>query len=194
MAINPELVRELRQRFIDGATPSRLMAIIAERHNEVDRLPLLIKDYFREAFGIPLLRNVPPNTRPAPGASADHFSRDVLPEIVQRIDEWNVTDLASSWLNGLKTTSQQDHAERLQEARFEELDRVWETLDERERRFIVRKIAQKDQYWEIVKILAALAERLQEQVIEQQSQIESVRKAAARSNGDSRPINASGYE
>lgn len=193
MAINPELVRELRQRFLDGATPSRLMQIIAERHHEVDRLHLLIKDYFREAFGIPLLRNVPLNTPPAPGASAGHFSRDVLPEIVQRIDQWNVTDLASSWLNGLKTTSLQDHAERLKDLRFEELDRVWDTLNDRERQFIVRKIAQKDQSWEIVKILAALAERLQEQVIEQQRQLESVRKEAARSNGNSRPTNVSGY-
>jgi hypothetical protein len=56
--LDPELVNELRESFIDGATPSDLMHRIALRHEGDPSLHFIIRDYFCEAFGIPLLRNV----------------------------------------------------------------------------------------------------------------------------------------
>jgi hypothetical protein len=52
------MIDKLRQLFLDGATPSQLMHHIAQHHEEDGRLHFAIMDYFREAFGIPLLRHV----------------------------------------------------------------------------------------------------------------------------------------
>jgi hypothetical protein len=53
MSTRLEVVNELRSLFQDGATPSRLIRHIVERHAGERRYHQLIQDYFREAFGIP---------------------------------------------------------------------------------------------------------------------------------------------
>ncbi len=163
--MDEKLIDELRRMFLDGATPSQLMNQIASQHGDDPRLHFVIKDYFREAFGIQLLRNVNSDGDYAPHGRHAHFNRDIIPDIVERIEEWNQASLEGSWLGGNVIRSLSEHVEHLESARFDELDRVWATLNEREKLFIIRKIAMKDYYWEVVKLLASMAERLQEKVI-----------------------------
>ncbi len=158
--VNKQLVDELRQMFLDGATPSWLMHRIAQEHPQNPRIHFIIKDYFREAFCIPLLRDVVADEDYSPGRGYAHYIRDVIPVVLQRLDEWNSDNLQESWLNGISIRSFNEHTERLKSVHFEELDRVWETLTDKERLFIIRKVAHKDYFWEVMKGLAALAEQL----------------------------------
>jgi hypothetical protein len=164
--MNQRIVDELRRMFTEAATPSRLMHFLEQHFKNDPRLHFLIMDYFREAFGMPLVRNVLAGDDYSPSIRHAHYNRDVVPEIVQRIEAWNAANLEGSWLDGLSVSSLTDHTERLKVARFEELDRVWDTLSDSERLFIIRKVALKDYYWDVVKSLALLAERLQQQVVE----------------------------
>lgn len=165
------IIDQLRRMFIDGATPSELMQYIAQKHKDDSRLHFIITDYFREAFCIPLLRNVVSEEDYSPASRHAHYNRDVAPEIVERIDEWNHENLAGSWLDGLSVNSLAEHTQRLKEAHFEELDRVWHNLNDKERHFIIRKIAIKDYYWEVAKMLAAMAERLQQKVVDLEARL-----------------------
>ncbi len=160
------LADELRRRFIDGATPSELMHLIATHHKDDRCLHFIIGDYFREAFGIPLLRNVVPDKDYAPDLHHAHFNRDVVPEMVQRIGAWNDVNLDGSWLNGLSVHSVREHVVRLKDIRIEELERVWGDLNEKEKLFILRKIAFINYDWEVIKALSLLTERLQQKIVE----------------------------
>jgi hypothetical protein len=170
--IDPELVAELRESFIDGATPSELMHRIALSHDGDRLLHFRIGDYFREAFGIPLLRHVTSDENYSPALRHAHFNRDVVPEMIQRIGEWNTVDLAGSWLEDVTVRSVVDHLRRLETSRPEELERVWEKLSEKEKTFIRRKSARIDRAWEVSKSLARLAERLQQKVVELEARLE----------------------
>jgi len=164
--MDDKLVGELRRMFLDGATPSQLMNHIANQHGDGSRLHFTIKDYFREAFGIQLLRNVISGEDYSPNCHHAHFNRDVAPEMVQRIGDWNHATLEGSWLADIDIKSLSDHVERLNSAHFEELERVWANLNDKEKLFIIRKIATKDYYWEVMKLLASMAERLQQKVVD----------------------------
>src|SRR5687767_8709770 len=111
--LNQKLVDELRQMFLDGATPSQLMHHIAKQHKGDRRLHFVIKDYFAEAFGISLLRNVVSEEDYSPDRRHAHYNRDIVPEIVQRIGCWNTANLEGAWLDGLAVGSLKEHTERL---------------------------------------------------------------------------------
>ena len=96
--MNQNLVIELRQMFIDGATPTKLMQRIVEHHGQPKKLRFAIGDYFMEAFGIPLLRTVGPETDYAPDLAYALWNRDIIPEIISRIDEWNTESLEGTCL------------------------------------------------------------------------------------------------
>ncbi len=161
-----KIVTEIRRLFMDGATPSQLMERIAREHKDDPRLHAIIMEYFREAFGVPLVRNVVPGDDYSPSSRHAHYNPDILPEIVRRMSDWNVESLEESWLNGASVCLLAEHTERLKTAHFEELDRVWDTLDDKEKLFIIRKVALKDYYWDVVKLLAMMAERLQQKIVE----------------------------
>src|SRR5262249_51179422 len=76
-SMDTNLVKELQRMFIDGATPSQLMQQIAKHYKGDKRLHFVIMDYFREAFGIPLLRNVVSGEDYSPDARHAHYNRDV---------------------------------------------------------------------------------------------------------------------
>ena len=164
--IDPELVAELRGLFIDGATPSELMDRLALRHEGDRRLHLLIGEYFREALSIPLLRHVVSDEDYSPASRHAHYNRDVVPEMIQRIGDWNKTDLTGSWLENVSVRSLAEHERRYETLRPEELERVWDKLSAKEKAFITRKSARIDHSWEVAKSLAQLAERLQQKVVE----------------------------
>jgi hypothetical protein len=185
--LDKNLVHELRRMFIDGATPSQLMHHIEKQCQDDRRLHFVIKDYFREAFRIPLLRNVVSGEGYSPNSRHAHYNREVVPEMIQRIGEWNRTDLEGSWLEGVSVHSLSEHTERLQTARFEELDRVWDSLSDNEKLFIIRKIALKDYYWDVVKGLASLAERLQERIVALEERLKEEHPTPTCSEGEFAP-------
>lgn len=173
--LRAEIVKELRQMFVDGAAPSRLMAHIQLHHPDVDDVHFLIKEYFQEAFKLPLVRHVSKDDYAEPNLNYDHLSRDLVHEIVCRIDQWNTGSLEGSWLedfHGLSKSSLEEHEERLKAARFQELDRVWNDMTDEERVFIIRRIAHKDYLWYKVKTLSRLVEKLQQKIVELEGHVE----------------------
>ena len=164
--LNQSVVAQIRALFVDGATPSQLMRRIAAVHSEDPRLHLIIMDYFKEAFQVPLVRNVVSGEDYSPSLRHSHYNRDVIPEMIQRIHYWNSDSLDGTWLNELAVRSLAEHVTRLSDTRCQELDRVWDTLTNDERLFIVRKIAMKDYNWDVMKSLALLTERLQQKIVE----------------------------
>ena len=169
------LVSELRQMFIDGATPSRMMYHIATRHGQTEQVAHSIRECFREAFGIPLLRNVVSEEDYSPSSRHAHYNRDVVPEIIQRISDWNTVGLEGSWLQDLSVHSLSEHMESLKSARFEELTRIWHDLGDKEQHYIVQKAAIINHQWEMLKTLATMAERLQERVVELEERLKEQR-------------------
>jgi hypothetical protein len=188
--MNKKLVDELRRMFIDGATPSQLMNHIAQHHKGDARLHFVIKDYFREAFRVPLLRNVLSEECYYPNPRHAHFIRDVVPEMIERINDWNTTNLEGSWLNGLSVKSLSDHTERLKSTPFDGLTRVWGDLREEEKLSIVRKVALKDYYWDVVKSLAMMAERLQQKIVELEQRLNEKHPVTTGSRNASEPANS----
>lgn len=61
MNIRSEVVSELQILFKEGATPSRLIRHIVERHEGERMLHSLIQAYFLEAFEVPIVRGLSPN-------------------------------------------------------------------------------------------------------------------------------------
>lgn len=169
--IDPELVAELRESFIDGATPSELMHRIALRHEGDRCLHFILRDYFREAFGIPLLRNVVSDEDYSPAFRHAHYNRDVVPEMIQRMGDWNTTDLTGSWLENVSVGSLVDHVQRIKAYPPEELKRVWDELSEKEKAYVRRQSARINQSWDVAKSLALLAERLQQKVVELEARL-----------------------
>jgi len=58
MITRREVVNEICSLFKDGATPSRLIRHIAERHEGEKSLHSLIQAYFLQAFGVPIVRGI----------------------------------------------------------------------------------------------------------------------------------------
>ena len=153
-------------------TPSMLMCHIV-RSEKNDRIHFLLRDYFEEAFGIPLLRNVVFQDDYSPSLRHAHFNRDVVPEMIRRIGEWNTASLEGSWLQGLSVHSLSEHVERLKDARPDELPRIWDDLNDKEKISLLRKSATINQQWEAMKVLASMVERLQEQVVQLEARLTS---------------------
>lgn len=164
--MDEKIVNELRQMFLDGATPSQLMHHIATQLGHGPRMHFAIKDYLSAAFGIKFLRNIllgedySPNTRHA------HFNRDIAPEIAQKANEWSSVSLDGSWLEGITIKPLTEHIERVKSVEIPELKRIWANFNDEEKQFIVRKIATKDYSWEVINLLASMAERLQQKIFE----------------------------
>jgi hypothetical protein len=169
--MNENLIQELRQMFIDGATPSKLMSYLAEVGKDSGKpLHFMIMDTFREAFGIAQLRIPPQEDDAHPNFRYPQFNRDVLPHMALYAKEQHPDSLTGSWLEDLTIRSQQKHEERLRNSKVEALSRVWDDLNEKEKDFILRKVAKADYFWDVIKILAWLLERMQQKNDELESQ------------------------
>src|SRR4051812_45027081 len=120
MSIQTSVIQELRSMFKEGATPSRLIQQIVARHPEEGNWHGLIQDYFREGFGVPIVRGLTPGDD---FGSIDlryaYLNEDVLHDMVQSRNKWdrelNRSDNGfPTWLDSLVATSA---LERLQEAK-----------------------------------------------------------------------------
>lgn len=119
----------------------------------------------------PLVRNVVSGDDYQPDSRHAHFNRDLVPEMVQNLSAWNTANLDDSWLKGLAVGSLQEHLERLKNHGSQAgLEQVWESMDEKQRCQAIRRVAQKNRDWEVMKVLARLAERLQQKLLDVESQ------------------------
>lgn len=172
MEIRPEVVVELRTLLKEGATPSRLIRHIAERHPVTAGRHLLIQLYFQEAFHVPIVRGL---------NSIDDYRHDdlrhgflndqIIPQMIEHRTEWLTNEeAAGTWLENLKSRDSREHIELIQRAPDNELRGVWDKLSEREQRSIEVSMASANRLYEQVQILAKFAERLQQRINHLESQ------------------------
>ncbi len=172
MNVQASVIEELRSMFKEGATPSRLIQHIVARHPNEGNWHGLIQDYFREGFGVPIVRGLSPvETYDNIDLRYAYLNEDVLHEMVQSRTLWDRVpnrtegDL-SSWLDSLTATSALD---RLQEAKQmgtpADLSESWGRLNENERSGIVLANSSFKGRTEMIQILARLVERLQQRIV-----------------------------
>src|SRR5579872_2983377 len=115
MIPDPVVVSELRLLFQQGATPSRLIQHILERHAGEEHLQFFVQDYFREAFGVDIVRGVTPFDKDRYDALDYAFlNNDVLAEMIEKQAGWNpqanhAEGEPRGWLAGLTTKSIYQH-------------------------------------------------------------------------------------
>jgi hypothetical protein len=176
MSTRPEVIRELRVLFKEGATPSRLIRHIVARHPGESSWHALIQDYFLEAFGVPIVRGLQPfdNYRHADLRYAflnEHLIHEILEKHAQWDQEEGQHKEAISWLDSTQATDKEELLKQAQAAIVPELADCWERLDLRERSFIQRTMASANGLYEEVKVLARLAEQLQQKIVELQDRV-----------------------
>jgi hypothetical protein len=170
MNLRPEVVVELRSLFKEGATPSRLIRHIVERHDDDSDYFGLIQFYFMEAFAVPIVRGLQPldDYRHADLRYA-FLNDDLLHNMVEKRGEWDTGNGADSWLDSLVAHDGMAQLERARTVVPTELHQCWPSLTPKEREYIHLLIASSRGMSERAKILSRLAECLQQQVNEHQA-------------------------
>jgi hypothetical protein len=156
MNVNPVVVGELRDMFRAGATPSALIRHIAARHAGEPHLDAVVRAYFREAFGVPMLRVGSEQVRDiAAGGSLPTLNATVLPRMIQNRTEWDALG-GECWLDAIPVAPAPVAPESIPE-----LAGSWERLDDEAKRFVRRLLDTARALHENGSVLAALAEQLQ---------------------------------
>jgi hypothetical protein len=186
MSVRPEVQEELRLLFRQGATPSRLIQLIAERHRGEQSLHGLIQIYFLETFGVPIVRGLNPlDDYESIGLKYAFLNDDVLHWMIEARTTWDQSSSEQSWLDALTATSIDERLRKAKEQPYSELSRNWDKLDDKERFVIQRLIAGLNGRSEQVRILARLAERLQQRVNELEGERAAVSESElASKNGE----------
>jgi hypothetical protein len=172
MTVNPLVVEELRALFKAGATPSRLIEHLVTRHGGEPNEHALIQEYFREAFGVAIVRGLRPfDDYRHEDLRYAFLNQDLLHEMIEKQASWNpgrTTDNSGerSWLDSLTATDPTEQVRKAEATGMPELADVWNSLKPAERSVINRIIAGFNTRAEMATILARLAERLQQQVRE----------------------------
>jgi hypothetical protein len=90
MRVRPEVIAELRALFKTGATPSRLISHIAERHRAEPALHALIQEYFWPAFAVPLVRGLQCPGAHGPVDLRDAFlNEQLVHDLIEKRPEWD---------------------------------------------------------------------------------------------------------
>ena len=183
MSVNPLVIEELRAMFREGATPSRLIQHIVTRHGEERNWHGLIQDYFKDAFAVPIVRGLKPlDNYHYEDLRYAFLNQDVLHEIIEKQSGWNSEEAntpppATGWLHSLSATNAEEAIKKAESAGMPELADYWDRLDSRERLVLCRLIGGFNRRSEMVKILASLAERLQQRILELENELRKEREA-----------------
>lgn len=175
MSPEARVIDELRTLFKSGATPSRLVRRIVACHPGEPQLDRLIRDYFRQAFGVSMFRassnllSVPPEQLPFAGINAA-----TIREMVQRRPQWDREAVPKrTWMDG------ESVGDRSPLEQTPEFAAIWEQLDEPARTALNRAIEISHDLSETVGTLSRLVEQLQEQVIALEASAENRARSAA---------------
>ena len=169
MQPDPEFVAELRTIFKGGATPSALIRVIAERYTGETQIDRVVRAYFREAFGVPMLRVLREHVEHiVQGGDGAWLNSRVVHQMVAARVEWDApadgAPRAACWMDGLTATDEAAMLREFESRTAAEPPAWWDKLDESSRRDITRTAANAQSLYERVQVLAALAERLQQQL------------------------------
>ncbi len=176
MDVRSEVVAELRTMFADGATPSRLIRWIAERHEGERELHLLVQMYFLEAFEVPIVRGLNPiDDYREMDLSLARLNRELIPQMINGMDEWRDSNRRSeSWLDGMKLTSDAQGGDQIRCETIPDLKRCWPLLNSDEQQYIQAVFRGSHGQFEAAKALSQLAERLQQRVLELEAEREPI--------------------
>ena len=167
---DPLFIEELRSLFKAGTTPSALIRRIAERHPDEPALDRLVRAYFREAFSVPMLQIGREQVeRIARGGELPSLNGRVVHRMVAARSDWDVPPdphgpRPTCWLDSVTATGEAELLKAVELGTRSEAVGGWEHLDDEARRFITRTVANARSLHETVQVLAALAERLQQQL------------------------------
>lgn len=174
-------VQELRQLFEQGATPSMLIRHLIRRSPDGDVNAAVLRECMEAAFCLPMARYI--------RAGVDFFSdvdycvavnQRLLPEILQHQQDWNPTEQSAvepggKWYEGLTSTPPEIAREAADQAAHPRLSaQSWASLSAAEQDALRLEMASLQTMTERLHILAALVERLQQQVEELRSGIHTV--------------------
>ncbi len=164
------LVTELRALFKGGATPSALIRRIAERHAGEPAIDRVVRAYFREAFLVPMLQIGREQVEGiAQGGDAAALNGRYVHRMVAARGEWDrpaaeEEPQPACWLDAVTATDEAVMLRAVENDTPGEPARWWDRIDEQGQRFVARVIANAQTLSEKVQVLAALAERLQQQI------------------------------
>jgi hypothetical protein len=167
-----EVINELRSLFEVGATPSRLIRHIVERHAGERAFHSLIQAYFHEAFGIPIVRGLNPiDDYQHADLRYAFLNEQLVHEMIQRRSEWDSgaadgTKEFWSWLDSLTASDDKQRLRSVQSVKLPDLSECWSRLTPDEQHYIQRSLASANGLHETVKILSRLVECLQRRLDE----------------------------
>ena len=175
MPTDPRITAELRSMFREGSTPSRLIKHLLDHHGREGFFSLL-QTYFREAFAVPLVRA---SNRPEDYGGSDlrfaHLNVHLLHAMIQHRAEWDNAycegDRPVCWLDSLVAAEESELIERANPAALPEFANCWEALGQEAQKYIKRIMGNANALYERVRILATLAEQLQQRVAELEKQL-----------------------
>jgi len=165
MSIDPQVVDDLQRMMRDGTTPSRLIRHIMAHHADDSSRDFRIRvlDYFHEAFRV-FLRGLPRETEDWSNEySNPHHNQFLLHHIVQHRAHWDQSG-DCAWLGDLKATDQGALNDSIDLNQQPEFAGVVDHLDETAEKAIKSIMGSANALYELVQVLAALAERLQQKV------------------------------
>ena len=165
----PEVIRELRAMFKEGATPSRLIRHIVERHEGEHSFHLLIQRYFLQGFGVPIVRGLNPiDDYQHADLRFAYLNQMLLHEMIEKRPEWD-TDESNSWADSLTATEVHQRIREAEAYLPPDLKRCWPLMTAKEQRYILVSFASANYLSETVKIMSRLVEALQQQLLEAQA-------------------------
>jgi hypothetical protein len=164
-----ELIDGLRRHLKKGSTPAGLLEYIrAELGDEASYG--VLTGLLEEAFRLPVARLSRSSAGPEKDDRGTILNKTLLMEIVQRREEWDTDPEEPSWIDGLKVRSPVDVKQAVSSAPFPGLSsESWASLKPEEREALYLQLASSMVNSERIEVLARLAERLQERILEQES-------------------------
>ena len=182
-----ELINELREKFLEGATPSALINLVRQR---VPYRPPGFEqmDIIEEAFFIPLVAQF--GLSKAGPITEDHgrvLNKVLLPEMLLHSLEWNET--GDAWFTGAKISDPAEIRDRLDRETYPGLsETTWNNLSTDERDALLGQLAHGEVMSQRTEVLARLCERLQRRIDKLEAEWTTVVERSVVESPDNRAI------
>ncbi len=177
MTLRPEVIAGLRQLLIDGATLSGLVKYVQAQHPEEDLSQGVLRAYLMEAFAVPFHERLRKDVDSP--ESQEFFARlnlFVLPEIVAASPAWYAVEGRNgeemSWLDRFRSDDLgRPNVPKPGKPPAGISEATWAVLLPTERERVEQLEANERDLGDRVRLLAHLAERLQQKISDLQTQV-----------------------
>ena len=173
MTTDSRVISELRDMFRAGATPSRLIDHVIDRHGNSNETYSLIQSYFEEAFEVPLVRvSKAILERPKQDdLQYAHLNFQLLHQMLLHRNTWDDrTEVESKaepvWYDPVEVTDRFALIEKARGGNYPELDSVWDKLDPHAKQYIFQLVGSVNICYESAILLTRLCEQLQQRLNE----------------------------